>query len=249
MTIATIPRPRLPIQAKAKMPVKDLAVVAGVVASLVSINLATHFTLAGQWFWTIPLSAAVLFALSKLAGLSWRDLGLSPSTLRKGALYGGGAALAVGAVVAVGVALPITREFFLNETYANARFALVAALVLIPLQTVLPEELAFRGVLHGALHRLGGARLALLAGSVLFGLWHISSSLGLTASNSGLSGILGTGTFGQWVGVGLAVAATSCAGAVFTWLRARTNSVIAPIGLHWAMNSIGALAAAVAWSM
>ncbi|WP_018296530.1 CPBP family intramembrane glutamic endopeptidase [Corynebacterium lubricantis] len=231
------------------IPVKDITVVAAVIASLVAVNISAHFTLAGQWFWTIPVSALILLVMAKLAGLTWKDLGISSSSLRKGLRYGGAAALVVTAVVAVGVLLPVTREFFLNETYSNARFALLAALVLIPLQTVLPEELAFRGVLHGALDRLGGARLALIAGSTLFGLWHISSSLGLTASNSGLSSVLGTGIFGQWVGVGLAVVATSAAGAVFTWLRAHTKSVLAPIGLHWSLNAVGALAAAAAWSM
>ncbi|MHA2789451.1 CPBP family intramembrane glutamic endopeptidase [Corynebacterium sp. S7] len=251
MTLATATARSLPVrlQIQSRIPVKDIAVVFAVIASLVAVNLSAHFTLAGQWFWTIPVSVLVLLVMAKLAGLTWSDIGISPATVRKGLQYGSLAAIVVTAVVGIGVLLPFTREFFLNQTYSNARYALLAALVLIPLQTVLPEELAFRGVLHGALDRLGGARLALIAGSTLFGLWHVASSLGLTASNSGLSSVLGTGTFGQWVGVGLAVVATSAAGVVFTWLRAHTKSVLAPIGLHWSLNSVGALAAAAAWSM
>ncbi|QGU08460.1 CAAX amino terminal protease self- immunity [Corynebacterium occultum] len=222
---------------------------ATVIAALATLNLTAHFTILGSWFYTIPLGALLLLGLAKALGLSWRDLGLSPSSLKRGLVYGGVAAGVIIAAVAVGVALPLTREFFLNETYASTRTALLAALVIIPLKTVLPEELAFRGVLHGSLKRLGGMRAVFMGGSLLFGFWHVASSLHLTAGNAGLSGVLGTGTFGQWVGIGLAVIATSCAGAVFTWLRYRSQSILAPIALHWAMNAVGALAAAAAFQL
>jgi membrane protease YdiL (CAAX protease family) len=34
---------------------------------------------------------------------------------------------------------------------------------------------------------------------------------------------------------------------VFTWLRSRSGSLIAPIALHWSLNGLGALAAALVW--
>ncbi|MGD7003354.1 CPBP family intramembrane glutamic endopeptidase [Corynebacterium halotolerans] len=227
---------------------RDGSTVAAVVAALLLLNFTAHFTPASSWFITVPFGAALLVCLARVAGLSWRDLGISRATLKKGLGYG---AVAAGVVVAVGigVALPLTREFFLNEAYASARTALLAALVIIPLKTVLPEELVFRGVLHGSLQRLAGMKTVFIGGSLLFGLWHVASSLHLTAGNAGLSGVLGTGTLGQWLGIGLAVGATSCAGAVFTWLRHRSNSVLAPIGLHWALNTVGALAAAAAFQL
>ena len=52
---------------------------------------------------------------------------------------------------------------------------------------------------------------------------------------------------GQIIGILVAVAATAGAGAVFTWLRRRSGSLLAPIALHWSVNGAGALAAAVIW--
>ncbi len=59
-------------------------------------------------------------------------------------------------MIAVGALLPWTRPMFLNDRYATLSGALLASMVIIPLQTVIPEELAFRGVLHGALDRAWG---------------------------------------------------------------------------------------------
>ena len=46
-----------------------------------------------------------------------------------------------------------------------------------------------------------------------------------------------------------AVIATAAAGFVFTWLRRRSGSLIAPIALHWSLNGLGALAAALVWHL
>lgn len=222
--------------------------VALLVGSLAIINSLAHFTELASYRSTVPLGVAAMVLLSFARGYTPQAMGISRSTLRRGARWAGISIAAVILVVGAGLALPFTREFFLNDSYATLRRALLAALVIIPLQTVVPEELAFRGMLHASLARLGGTKLVFGAGSVLFGLWHISSSLGLTASNAGLSGLLGSGSLATWIGVGLAVLATAGAGAVLTWLRHHTDSVIAPIGLHWALNATGALAAAAAWT-
>jgi len=50
-------------------------------------------------------------------------------------------------------------------------------------------------------------------------------------------------------GVTLAVLATAVAGFVFSWLRRRSGSLIAPIALHWSCNGLGALAAALVWHL
>ncbi len=151
--------------------------------------------------------------------------------------------------IVVGALLPWTRPMFLNDRYATVSGALVASMIIIPLQTVIPEELAFRGVLHGTLDRAWGFRGVAAAGSLLFGMWHIATSLGLTASNVGFTRILGGGVAGMAAGVLGAVLATTAAGYVFTWLRRRSGSLIAPIALHWALNGMGALAAALVWHL
>ena len=223
--------------------------IVAVIATLLAINLTAHFTPLSTAAATVPVGVVALLAYAKLRGMTWGDLGLSKDNARKGVRWGSGAAIVVLTAVGIALAIPTTRGFFFNESYANVRHAVLAALIIIPLQTVLPEELAFRGILHGSLTRLGGTKLAFIAGSMLFGLWHIASSLNLSATNAGLTSVLGTGSFAQWVGVGLAVVATSAAGAGLTWLRHHTGSVWAPVGLHWALNAVGALAAALAWQM
>ena len=39
-------------------------------------------------------------------------------------------------------------------------------------------------------------------------------------------------------GVTMAVLATGAAGFVFSWLRRRSGSLIAPIALHWSLNGM-----------
>ncbi|NNH71811.1 CPBP family intramembrane metalloprotease [Nocardia uniformis] len=222
----------------------DIAVV---VVVLIGTNLIAHFTTAWASIITVPIAAFALLALVRRRGLGWAELGLSPRHWRKGSLWALGAVGVVLAAVAIGAALPITRPFFLADRYATVSGALIASMVVIPLQTVIPEELAFRGVLHGTLDRVYSARGVFAGGSLLFGFWHIASSMGLTSGNKGLSSFLGGGALGQIVGIALAVVATAGAGMVFTWLRRRSGSLLAPIALHWAVNGAGALAAAVVW--
>ncbi|MGV9744027.1 CPBP family intramembrane glutamic endopeptidase [Rhodococcus zopfii] len=218
-----------------------------VVAVLVATNMVAHFTTVWASIATVPIAALVLVAMMRHRGMHWSELGLSPRHWKRGTLYSLGAVGLVVAVVAIGIALPFTRQFFLSERYATISGALVASMIVIPLQTVIPEELAFRGVLHGALERAWGARGVFAAGSLLFGLWHIASSLGLTSGNAGLTAVLGGGVWGQVAGIAGAVVATAAAGFVFTWLRRRSGSILAPIALHWSLNGVGALAAALVW--
>ncbi|WP_461167531.1 lysostaphin resistance A-like protein [Tsukamurella serpentis] len=220
-----------------------------VVAVLVATNLIAHFT--GSWtaLLAVPVSAVLLIGIARHRGLHWHELGLGRAHWRSGAKYAAVAVLIVATVIAVGALLPATRGLFLNDRYATFSTALIASMVIIPLQTVIPEELAFRGALHGTLSRAMRLRWVAATGSLLFGFWHIASSLGLTSSNAGLTRILGVGPLAQFLGIAGAVLATAAAGYVFTWLRSRSGSLIAPIALHWCLNGAGALAAAFAWQL
>ncbi len=223
--------------------------VAVVVAVLALTNLIAHFTTPWASVVTVPAAAAGLVAWLRVNGLGWAELGLGREHWRSGAVYAVAAAALVFATIAVGALLPVTRPMFMNHRYATLSGALVASMIVIPLQTVIPEELAFRGVLHGALNRAWGFRGVTLAGSLLFGLWHIATSLGMTSSNVGLTRVLGGGVVGMLAGVALAVIATAAAGFVFSWLRRRSGSLLAPIALHWSLNGMGALAAALVWQL
>ena len=220
-----------------------------VVVVLALTNLVAHFTTPLANFVVVPIAAIGLVALVRSRGLGWAELGLGRDHWRSGAWYALGAVVLVGTVIAVGALLPWTRPMFLNDHYATVSGALIASMVIIPLQTVIPEELVFRGVLHGTLDRAWGFRGVAAAGSLLFGLWHIATSLGLTSSNVGFSNLFGAGVFGMVAGVLMAVIATGTAGFVFTWLRRRSGSLIAPIALHWSLNGLGALAAALVWHL
>ncbi|CAN5865384.1 CPBP family intramembrane metalloprotease [soil metagenome] len=222
----------------------DIAIV---VIVLTLTNLIAHFTTPWASIATVPAAALALLALVRARGLCWSELGLGREHWRSGAGYAAAAVGLVLPVIAVGALLPWTRPMFMNDNYATISGALLASMIIIPLQTVIPEWLAFRLVLHVALNRAWGFRGVAAAGSLLFGLWHISTSLGLTSSNVGFTKIFGGGVFGMIAGVVLAVIATGVAGFVFTWLRRRIGSLIAPIALHWSLNGLGALAAALVW--
>jgi membrane protease YdiL (CAAX protease family) len=223
--------------------------VAVVVVVLTLTNLIAHFTTPWAGIVTVPVAAIGLVAWLRANGLGWAELGLGREHWKSGAAYAAGAIASVMAVIAVGALLPLTRPMFMNQHYATISGALMASMIIIPLQTVIPEELAFRGVLHGALNRAWGFRGVALAGSLLFGMWHIATSLGLTSSNVGFTRIFGGGVVGMLAGVVLAVVATAAAGFVFSWLRRRSGSLLAPIALHWSLNGLGALAAALVWQL
>ncbi|BBX73434.1 CPBP family intramembrane metalloprotease [Mycobacterium shinjukuense] len=223
--------------------------VAVVVVVLVLTNLIAHFTTPWASIATVPAAAVGLVILVRCNGLGWAELGLGREHWRSGLGYALAAVAVVISVISIGVLLPMTRPMFMNNHYATVSGALVASMVIIPLQTVIPEELAFRGVLQGALNRAWGFRGVAVAGSLLFGLWHVATSLGLTSNNVGFTRLFGGGFVGMCTGVAVAVLATGVAGFVFSWLRRRSGSLLAPIALHWSLNGAGAVAAAVVWHL
>ena len=154
----------------------------GVVVVVLAIaNLIAHFTSPLANIATVPAVAVGLVLLVRARGLGWAELGLGREHWRSGAVYALGAVGLVLTVIAVGALLPWTRPMFLNDRYATVSGALVASMVIIPLQTVIPEELAFRGVLHGALDRAWGFRGVAAGGSLLFGLCATTQRASITA--------------------------------------------------------------------
>lgn len=221
--------------------------IALVIALLLGTNILAHITNTWASIGAVPFSALMMLLLMRHRGIGFRELGLSPESWKKGLLYSLVIIVIVAVGIGIGITLPLTRHFFINERYSDIHTALVASLVIIPLITVIPEELVFRGILQGTLTRLCGKRGIFIIGSVLFGLWHILSSLGLSGSLRNIGGVFGGGIIAQVGCIILAVIATSGAGCVFIWLRRKSGSLLAPIALHWALNGAGALAAALVW--
>ncbi|MCF8571427.1 CPBP family intramembrane metalloprotease [Gordonia sp. HY002] len=208
-----------------------------------------HFTHDTWSRWIVTITALVAAALAVGSGLRAADLGLSPGTWARGARWAAVIVVVVVAAIGLALAVPPLRDLFHNDAYRDLRWALFSAFVLIPLQTVIPEELLFRGIVTGALLRRHSVAVAISVQAVLFGLWHIVSSIGLAEGNAGIGSVVGSGAAGQALSVIGAVAFTAASGAVFGWLRVRTGSLLPCIALHWAANGAGAIAAAFAWHL
>ncbi|MGY1592446.1 lysostaphin resistance A-like protein [Geodermatophilus sp. SYSU D00965] len=209
-----------------------------VVVAIAAVDVVDHL-LHPPW-WVRGLQGAALLAWARLDGLTWAQLGLGRDRLRSGCRWALGAVAVVAGVYVVGVLLPLTRPAFQDERYdLPLPDALRTALVVIPLGTVLLEELAFRSVLWGALSRHCRPWQVLVTTAVLFGLWHVFPALGIGSTNRGVSGAVGDA--GSGVVVLATVAFTTVGGLVFGELRRRSGSVVASAGAHWATNSLGVL--------
>lgn len=220
-----------------------ITVVLLVVVNVVDVRVAHASLVVG------PVCAAVLLGLARLAGLSWQELGLGPGTWRRGMKWAGAIIGIAAVVLAAGAALPLTRDAFRDSRYhLDLGQALLTAFVLIPIGTVLLEEVAFRGVLWGLLRRIGGTAVATGVSSALFGLWHILPSLGLATDNEAIGSAVGQGRSAQVIAVLGTVAFTAASGVVFCELRRRSGSLLAPAGLHWAVNGLSVLASAAVWA-
>ncbi len=187
-------------------------------------------------------AAGVLLGIARTAGFSSAELGLSGARLRAGAAWGGAAAAVVAAGLATGTAVPSARPLLRDSRVAGLGNGAVAYRVLlrIPVGTVLWEEVAFRGVLHAALDRDLPAGAAAV-GAALFGFWHVHPTRAAIRADAP-----GGSAAGRRVAVLLGCTGTAAAGALFTWLRQRSGSLLAPALLHLAANSGGLLAAVAA---
>ena len=221
-----------------------------VLVSLVVVNVWVHVGPRRAHLVTGPLGAVALLGVGRVAGLSWASLGLSVSQLLPGLAYGAAAAGAIALVYVVGMAIPLTRRAFLDTRYQiPMRAAVLMSLVTIPLATVVFEEVAFRSVLWGLLEADHGTAVATALTSVLFGLWHVLPALDVTGTSTAISDggrpprrrvlltILGTVLF------------TALAGVVFAELRRRSDSLVAPVLLHWATNGLAVVAASRMWKV
>ncbi|MFE7581219.1 CPBP family intramembrane glutamic endopeptidase [Streptomyces gardneri] len=198
--------------------------------------------------WTGPLRLVTAVAVSALllgvlrwAGGTLADAGLAPGTLARGARWALVLVGLVACVYAAGALLPDTRSLFEDRRYDGMTGGELAVrvLVTVPVGTVLVEEIAFRGVLYGLVRRARGAVWATAVSSVLFGLWHVLPSLHLATAKPALTSVLGDSALGSVLAVSGAVLFTAASGVVFCELRRRSDSLLAPMGLHWAVNALG----------
>lgn len=218
--------------------------------AVLGLLIVTGLLLVDQNMWrTVPIACVacvLLLAVGRGAGLSWQDIGLGRAELGAGARWGIAAALIVAAGYAVFAVLPFGRSALDDDSVPTTAAAVaVKLIVVIPVRTVLLEELAFRGVLWGLLRRRGTAMSATCWSAAAFGLWHIPAGLRVSESNAALEDLVGE-SWATTAAVVLAIVVfTGLAGLVFAELRRRSGSLLAPAGLHLAANGLGTVLSAV----
>ncbi len=190
------------------------------------------------------LLTLVLVVLAWRLGLRPRALGVSGDTVRSGLAAGIASFVLVVLALLAAVALA-DHVGFVRALLGDRRADLTtgslafAALVRIPIGTVLFEEFLFRGLGLALLLEESRPIPAVLVNSAVFGLWHVAPTIvGLRLNDIDPVSIAGIG------GIVGAVLVTFLAGVVFAWLRLRTGSLLAPVLAHWSTNALGLLAAA-----
>jgi membrane protease YdiL (CAAX protease family) len=221
---------------------------AAVLAVMVAASIATNL-LPRRWYVPVcVIAAGCLLLLAWLDGLTAAELGLGAGTLLPGLLWGLVLIAAVAVLYAGGAGLPRTRNLFADRRFTAAAGSDIArhTLVSIPFGTVLLEETAFRSVLFAVVTVRYGEWWAVAITSMLFGLWHILPALPMHESHEAVQRVFGTDRRGRWIAVLSGVASTAVGGVMFALLRVWTDSVLPPVGLHWAFNG---MAVVVAWRL
>ena len=186
---------------------------------------------------SVAVGVLVLMAV-RLAGTSWRDMGLASEGLLRSLRLGALIVAAVATLVVLASLASPVRDVLGDGRFSDVDDAEMAyqTLVRIPLATAFAEELAFRGALLAVLLMWMSPLRALLVSSALFGLWHIlpgSAALDTTSTlEAGESGAaMVSAVAGQ-------VLITAIAGAAFCWLRLRSGHLAAPVLVHWGLNGV-----------
>ncbi len=222
-------------------------------AAAACIALAGYNNLAGvrpwhrRWYPAVnALAAAGTLAAAAASGLTTADLGLSRDRLRSGLRLGSAAAAPVVAAFGLAALTPATRPLLNDQRVAglDRRKLAYHVLLRIPVGTVAWEEIAFRGVLLAALRRVLAEPAATAVASAVFGLWHVRPTAEALAANR-----LATDRGARIATVIAVTAGTAAAGALLSFLRARSGSLAAPVLLHLAANCAGPLASALAQTL
>jgi CAAX protease family protein len=208
---------------------------------LATTNLLNNRLLPPAYVVTGVAGSGVLIGIARRDGFSGDELGLARRSVPSGLRWGAGAVALVFLGYTAAAATPATRTAFEDNRVTGASRADIAkhALVRVPLGTVLLEEAGFRGVLDAMLRRQYPHGRATAISALLFGIWHVLPARDVRASNAAVGGLLRAGWAGELMSVATVVAGTAAGGAVLSELRHRSQSLLAPAALHWALNGLG----------
>jgi membrane protease YdiL (CAAX protease family) len=211
---------------------RTIEALVALVAFLVAANLArsTLVPESVHLAYNLMIGVAALL-IGRYAAMTVPELGLARQHVAAGLRLGGATAAVVIAVVAIAALVPSLADAF-DDSRVDVGVAelLLNVIVVIPIGTVLVEELAFRGVLQALLVRLTSTGWAIAWGALLFGLWHVFPAWRADSDNEALEDVgKGAALLGTLV-------ATTAAGVLFGLLRARSGSLVAPMLAHLATN-------------
>jgi uncharacterized protein len=192
----------------------------------------------GGWLGVVvgAVPAAAVFVWGRrMAMLSASDVGLTSTGAVRSAT--------IGLLVGLGLALPAIVVLhgppLVGQPVTHAPISSLApealvwrALVWMPLDTAVPEELAFRGVLLASLYRQFSAGRAVLISAFAFTLWHaviVSRTLSVT-NLADEPWLLALGQVSSFVAIFVG-------GIVFAVLRLCTGHLAGSIVSHWAFNA------------
>ena len=215
--------------------------VAAVSVALIALGNLADLAVGGDVLaisWVAGAKAALTLLLvvcaARWAGVTRSEMGIRREGALRSALIGTGVALAIAAMSLVVLRLgPFVGG---RVVYAPLRDEAVPpllfhALIALPLQTAVPEELAFRGLLLGLLMRnLSPLRSAVVM-SAVFVAWHVVVQA-QTLAQTNLESV-------QLLipAAVVAVLALFAGGMVFAYLRLRTRNLAGAVAAHWWFNA------------
>ena len=176
----------------------------------------------------------IVIVASRWCGLTWAEAGIGRTNLLRSSLIGAGIGLGLAGTVLL--ALEAGAQLGTPISYLPLRGASISAvlfhaLVGLLLQTAIPEELAFRGLMLGLLMRKLTPIRATLVTSGLFVAWHVVVQVQTLAVTNFAS---------AWQivpAMGLAFAALFAGGVTFAVLRLRTGNLAASVVAHWLFDA------------
>ena len=213
----------------------------GVAALLIAFGNAADVAVGGDLLalsWAAALKAVgtlvIVIAAARWCRVTLPEMGIHRRGLVRSSLVG--ALLALFIAAASLLALRLGPFVGGRVTYAPLGGEAVPpllfhALIALPLQTAVPEELAFRGLLLALLMRPLPRRQAAIAMAAVFVAWHIvvqAQTLAQTNLSSVLLIIPATI---------VAVLALFAGGLLFAYLRLRTDNLAAAVAAHWWFNA------------
>lgn len=224
-----------------------------VIGTLVVSNIVANRVLPAWAYvpWNCGVAALLVVIAVRLDRCDANSLGLAPRRLPDGLRWGAAVSGGLAAVYLIGLALPLTRGLFQDER-ADITFGslLWQTMVMVPLGTVLMEEVAFRGVLPAMFrrrtaHLRNGPLKADVAAALLFGLWHVLPAWNVNEVNPVFRDLL-PGSVGRALAISGGVLGTAAAGMALSWMRNRSGSLAAPVLLHGTTNGLGYV---LAWAV